>query len=182
LKAELGGEARSAFQALATLRSTAPASPAAEAAGTTRRDTPAAGADRPNPGTPPAAKTTPAADAAARYTSWSFGELPELLEVRRGAQSLIGFPALIDRADHVQIEVFDEPDVAATKHRAGLQRLVALQLKDMLKVLGKQLPELQAMSMAYLALGGTPEELRDQILDRAIDRAFLAAPLPTDGL
>ena len=27
----------------------------------------------------------------------TFGDLPELMEVRRGAQSLIGFPALIDK-------------------------------------------------------------------------------------
>jgi hypothetical protein len=64
-----------------------------------------------------------------RYTAWTFGELPELMEVRRGAQSLIGFPALRDEGDAVTIEVFDEPAVAAAKHRAGLRRLFALQLK-----------------------------------------------------
>ena len=52
------------------------------------------------------------------------------MEIRKGAQTLIGFPALIDRGDAVEIEVFDEPDVAAAKHRAGLRRLVALQIKE----------------------------------------------------
>jgi ATP-dependent helicase HrpA len=46
---------------------------------------------------------------------------------------LIGFPALVDMQDAVMIEVFDEPDVAATKNRAGLRRLFALQIKDALK-------------------------------------------------
>jgi ATP-dependent helicase HrpA len=99
--------------------------------------------------------------------------------VRRGAQSLIGFPALRDEGDAVTIEVFDEPAVAAAKHRAGLRRLFALQLKDALKYLEKNIPDLQKMAVAYMPLG-TSEELRAQIIDVAIDRAFLQEPLPTD--
>jgi ATP-dependent helicase HrpA len=118
--------------------------------------------------------------APARYTAWTFGELPELMEVRKGGQALIGFPALIDKGTHVEIEVFDEPDVAASKHRAGLRRLVALQLRDALKYLEKNLPDLQKMAMAYLPLGSA-DELRAQILELALDRAFLAEPLPTEA-
>jgi len=115
-----------------------------------------------------------------RYTAWTFGELPELLEVRKAGQTLVGFPALIDRADHVEIEVFDEPDVAARKHRAGLRRLIALQIRDALKYLEKNIPDLQKMAVSYMPLG-TAEELRDQSIEVALDRAFLAEPLPTDA-
>ncbi len=141
------------------------------------------------------------------YTSWSFGELPELLEIRRGGQSLIGYPALVEAgggvasgasatAAGVTIEVFDEPQVAAAIHRAGLRRLFALQLKDAIKYLEKNLPELQKMGAAYMlvgrpiekggekgndAAGGTLEELRTQIIHLALDRAFLLDPLPTDA-
>jgi ATP-dependent helicase HrpA len=101
------------------------------------------------------------------------------MEVRRGSQVLVGFPALIDKGSFVEIEVFDEPDVAAAKHRAGLRRLVALQIKEPLKYLEKNIPDLQLMAGAYLALG-TLEELREQIVAVALDRAFLAEPLPTD--
>lgn len=170
LKAELGGQARSAFQALATLQ-VARQEPAAEAS-----PSPPGGARQ------PAAKAQAAAAApavAAAYTTWTFGELPELMEVQRGAQTLVGFPALIDRGTHVEIEVFDEPDVAAQKHRAGLRRLVALQLKEPLKYLEKNIPDLQKMAVAYMSLG-TQEELRDQIIDVALERAFLADPLPAD--
>jgi ATP-dependent helicase HrpA len=90
------------------------------------------------------------APAVKRYTAWTFGELPELLEIRKGGQTLIGFPALIDAGDAVQIEVFDEPDVAAAKHRAGLRRLFALQIKDALKYLEKNIPDLQKMAVAYM--------------------------------
>ena len=42
--------------------------------------------------------------------------------------------------------MFDEPDVAAAKHRAGLRRLVALQIKEPLKYLEKNIPDLQRMA------------------------------------
>jgi ATP-dependent helicase HrpA len=174
LKAELGGQARSAFQALAALRPAAAPAPVAA---------PARPAAKPGP-TPASAKAAadvPApAKAEERFTDWTFGELPELMEVRRGSQTLVGFPALIDRGDHVQIEVFDEPEMAAGRHRAGLRRLVALQIRDALKYLDKNIPDLQRMAVQYMPLG-TADELRQQIVDLALDRAFLADPLPTDA-
>ena len=129
------------------------------------------------PAVPPA---PPALPAGQRYTAWTFGELPELMEMGRGGQQLIGFPALIDAGDAVTIEVFDEPAAAARLHRAGLRRLFALHIKDALKYLEKNLPDLQKMAVAYMPLG-TQEELRQQILDVAMDRAFLLDPLPTDA-
>jgi ATP-dependent helicase HrpA len=173
LKAELGGQARSAFQALAVLRPAVAAAPAAAAA--------PAGANTIVVRTAPGRASAPVADAPEpTYTDWTFGELPELMEVKRGSQVLVGFPALIDRGSHVQIEVFDEPDVAAHKHRAGLRRLVALQIRDALKYLEKNIPDLQKMAVLYMPLG-TAEELREQIIDLALDRAFLADPLPADA-
>ncbi|MGJ7510200.1 ATP-dependent RNA helicase HrpA [Variovorax sp. GT1P44] len=171
LKAELGAQARGAFQALAGLNVKASPKPAAaESSDSQARPSAKAASNEP---------ATPALPAGQRYTAWTFGELPELMEVRRGAQSLIGFPALVDGVDAVTIEVFDEPAVAAAKHRGGLRRLFALQLKDALKYLEKNIPDLQKMAVAYMPLG-TAEELRAQIIDVALERAFLQEPLPTD--
>lgn len=170
LKAELGGQARSAFQALAALKVAGAAQPAAPAVAPAVK-----AAQAKAPAAPP-----PAAREAEKYTAWTFGELPELLELRKGGQSLIGFPALIDHRDHVEIEVFDEPEVAAAKHRGGLRRLVALQIRDALKYLEKNIPDLQKMAVAFMPLG-TAEELREQIVELALDRAFLGDPLPTDA-
>src|SRR5256885_9299759 len=69
----------------------------------------------------PARNAKPSQPADSRYKEWSFGELPELMEIGRGGQTLIGFPALIDHGDAVGIEVFDEPEVAAARHRVGLR-------------------------------------------------------------
>ncbi len=120
-----------------------------------------------------------ASPVAKSYTAWTFGELPELMELQRAGQTLVGFPALVDCGAHVEIEVFDEPDMAAARHRAGLRRLVALQLREPLKFLEKNIPDLPRMAGFFMPLG-TLEELRAQIIDVAMDRAFLADPLPTD--
>jgi ATP-dependent helicase HrpA len=194
LKAELGGQARSAFQALAALKlqgvtaapATASANGASVPAAGDRAATPdaagvpAAASRGASPGARGAASApAPSPDLAQPITAWTFGELPELMEIRKGGQTLIGFPALVDRGTHVEIEVFDEPEAAAAKHRAGLRRLVALQIREPLKYLEKNIPDLTTMAVAYMALG-TAEELRAQIIDVALDRAFLQDPLPQD--
>ena len=170
LKAELGSQARGAFQALAGLKvkslSEAPLGSAEKS-----------GAD---PGFKHAPKPSSAPHLSnQRHTTWAFGELPELMEISKGGQSLIGFPALVDQGDSVTIEVFDEPDLAASQNRQGLSRLFALQIKDALKYLEKNIPDLQKMSVAFMPLG-TSEELKQQILGVALDRAFLLEPLPND--
>jgi ATP-dependent helicase HrpA len=209
LKAELGAQARGAFQALAGLKlaqvgAASGASPAAGATAatggisekTSKQNEPLAHV-KPEHGaiksgvsqtSAPANKASQPAVTEQRHTAWTFGELPELLEIRKGGQTLIGFPALIDQGDAVTIEVFDEPEVSAAKHRAGLRRLFALQIKDALKYLEKNIPDLQKMGVAYMQVGkadngtggGTVEELREQIIAVALDRAFLLDPLPTD--
>nr|WP_305790890.1 ATP-dependent RNA helicase HrpA [Pigmentiphaga sp. D-2] len=113
-------------------------------------------------------------------TDWTFGPLPELMEIRRGGLSVIGYPALVDRVTHCDLDVFDDPDEAARHHRAGLLRLFRLQLKEQVKFLEKNLTGMTQMSMLYMPLG-TQEELRDQIVDAALAQACLADPWPADA-
>ncbi len=201
LKAQWGSQARGAFQALAALKlsDTVPApvpkvqvplQPVPVQGGKLQASVDAA---RPQPSTASAARSAAGAQVLSgeqRYSAWSFGELPELLEIRKGAHAVIGFPALVDAGDAVTLEVFDEPQIAASKHRSGLARLFALQLKDAIKYLEKNIPDLQKMGAAYMqvgkvdgsnAAGGTVEELKAQIIALALERAFLLDPLPTDA-
>src|SRR6218665_815101 len=86
------------------------------------------------------------------------------------------------------VEEWGERQVGAAQHRAGLRRLFALQIKDAVKSLEKNIPGLHAMAVAYMHVGrlpdgtgaGTPEELRKQIIDLALERAFMPDPLPAD--
>jgi ATP-dependent helicase HrpA len=182
LKSELGARARGAFQALAGLKGLASPTPSPQPSPAPGgRQPPAAACGKGGnalPSLPHAGKGW--GEGASKHTAWTFGELPELMEVKKAGQSLIGFPALVDKGAHVEIEVFDEPDMAARRHRAGLRRLFALQLKEPLKYLEKNIPDLQRMAAQFMALG-TLEELRDQVIAVAMDRAFLTEPLPTDA-
>ncbi|WP_082988288.1 ATP-dependent RNA helicase HrpA [Bordetella bronchialis] len=128
-----------------------------------------------------AARDTQVAQALAQdgLTSWSFGELPEIMEIKRKGQSVIGYPALVDRGTHCDLDVFDDPDEARKHHRAGLLRLFRLGLREQIKFLEKNLPDLTRMSMLFMPLG-TQEFLRDQIIDCALERACLADPWPVN--
>ena len=171
LQAEFGGQAREQFQKLA--ESTAITNLAAQV--DTAPTSPSAGKN-----SAPVAKAGAPGVTATQHqklTGWTFGELPELLEIQQGKQTLIGFPALVDKGTHCDLEVFDDPGESARIHRVGLRRLFALQLKEQLKYLEKNIPGLQQMGMQFIALG-SQEELREQIIEAGLDRACLQEPLP----
>jgi ATP-dependent helicase HrpA len=171
LQAEFGGQARQSFQKLAEV--SVPAGPAPVSAT-------AQAAKLQLPGATSPAQATSKASQHTGLTGWTFGELPELLEIVQGKLTLIGFPALVDKGAHCDLEVFDDPTVAAATHRVGLRRLFALQLKEQIKFIEKNIPGLQQMGMQFMAMG-SQEELRDQIVSKAIDIACLQDPLPTDA-
>jgi ATP-dependent helicase HrpA len=192
LKAELGAQARGAFAALAALQINASA-PTTRPIKDTSQDhkatssihAPSGPIAAQNPHeTGTSASGAPGLAADTPYTDWSFGTWPELLEVKRGGHSLVGFPALVDKGVHVEVEVFDDPAVAATRHRAGLRRLVQLHIKDSVKSVAKAIPNLQQMGVAFMGVvqNATVDELREQIMAVSLDRAFLAEPLPNDAV
>jgi ATP-dependent helicase HrpA len=110
-------------------------------------------------------------------TDWSFGELEEVMELTRGSQSLIGYPALVDRGDTVDLEVLDSSEKAYATHRAGLRRLFMLRLKEQAKYIEKSLPGVPAMALQFGALGGA-RDLKDQLVAAAFDRTCMVEPLP----
>ncbi len=188
LRQELGAQAQQQFQkiAAASTISTGGEADAGPAAGQATAPAATAGAAgrgaKAGKGAAPQTAAAAEAGATALYenlTTWNFGKLPELLEIRRRGQTLYGYPALVDRGTHCDVEVFDSPEEAARIHRAGLRRLFALQLKEPIKFLEKNLPGLREMAMQYMSLG-TQDELRDQLIDTALDRACLQDPLPDD--
>ncbi|HYE41573.1 MAG TPA: ATP-dependent RNA helicase HrpA, partial [Ramlibacter sp.] len=162
LQAEFGKQARESFQKMAEGTATTggvpvQSVPAAVAMAVAK---PAAPVQQPaqGPGNgkksaaapPPAPAAPPVQGQYTGLTSWTFGELPELLEISQGKITLIGFPALVDKKTHCDLEVFDDPAVAARTHRLGLRRLFALQFKEQLKFVEKNIPGLQQMGMQFM--------------------------------
>ncbi len=114
------------------------------------------------------------------YRSWEFGELPETLEIQKGNQTLFGYPALVDRNDYVDLEVFDDLQEARKHHWQGLRRLFILANKDTYKALQKQLPGLRELGLLFINVGSV-EGLVEQILNLAIERAFMSEDLPVSA-
>ena len=120
-------------------------------------------------------------------TSWNFGELPEIMEIKRKNISLIGHPALVDRGDVCTLEVFDDPEEAAKQHRKGLLKLFKLQLREQIKYLEKTLKTLQTVQMqasmvpALAQAFDSFESLREAVIDCALTQTALVDPLPVNA-
>ena len=114
------------------------------------------------------------------YRSWEFGELPETLEIQKGNKTWFGYPALVDRGDYCDLEVFDDLLEARKQHQLGLRRLFALSNKDTLKALQKQLPGIRELGLLFINIGSV-DGLIEQILNLALARAFMSEPLPVNA-
>ena len=114
------------------------------------------------------------------YRSWEFGELPETLEIQKGNRTLFGYPALVDRTESCDLEVFDDLLEARKYHWQGLRRLFALSNKDTLKALQKQLPGIRELGLLFINVGSV-DGLIEQILNLALERAFMNDPLPVNA-
>ncbi|HUN69170.1 MAG TPA: ATP-dependent RNA helicase HrpA, partial [Burkholderiales bacterium] len=107
------------------------------------------------------------ADESERHASWNFGDLEEVMEIQRGGQTLVGYPALQDAGDAVTLQVFDSPERAREVHRGGVRRLLAIAFRDRVRDIEKGL----AKDMTLAAL-------KDDVVSAALDRSFLADSLP----
>ncbi|MEY4214160.1 MAG: ATP-dependent helicase HrpA, partial [Pseudomonadota bacterium] len=118
-----------------------------------------------------------------RHTDWRFGALPEILELEQRIdgrrQTLIGYPALIDRSDSVELAVFDDADEAAREHRRGLIRLFRIALREPLRFFERNITDFQKMSLQFASFGSA-DDLKNDLLAALIARACLADPLPAD--
>jgi ATP-dependent helicase HrpA len=143
---------------------------------------------------PPASVTAPERPAGAgsaqvlplageRHTDWSFGALPEILELEQRIdgrrQTLIGYPALIDRTDAVELAVFDDADEAAREHRRGLVRLFRIALREPLRFFERNINDFQRMSLQFAAFGSA-DDLKSDLVSALIARACLTEPPPAD--
>jgi ATP-dependent helicase HrpA len=102
-----------------------------------------------------------------KHTGWTMGELGEVMELERDGQTLLGYPALVDAADGVTLQVFDSPEKARELHRAGVRRLLAIAFRERIRDLERELAR-------DMALG----PLKGDLITAALERTFLAESLP----
>ncbi|BCB25847.1 ATP-dependent helicase [Sulfurimicrobium lacus] len=109
-------------------------------------------------------------------TAWDFGDLPDKVEFQRHAQTLVGYPALVDQEGGVALRLFDTPAKAELAMRMGLARLLLLQLPEQARFLEKSLPINKATCLHYLPIGTCDELKRD--LQHAIAEHVLIGDKP----
>jgi ATP-dependent helicase HrpA len=103
-----------------------------------------------------------------RYTGWTMGDLPELMEIERGGQMLVGYPALVDEGEAVSLQVFDSPEKARELHRTGVLRLLAIAFRDRIRDLERSLAK-------DVVLG----PLKADVMTAALTRTFQQDSIPT---
>ncbi|UOO82023.1 ATP-dependent RNA helicase HrpA [Uruburuella testudinis] len=104
-------------------------------------------------------------------TTWDIGKLPEKIQFARGKQQLTGYLGLQQQKNgRIALRLFDTPAAAAQAHRQGSIALMALQLKEQVKDLGKGLPDFTqtAMLLKHLGVDNLREDIAAAVLDRAL--------------
>ena len=89
------------------------------------------------------------------------------MELERGGQTLVGYPALVDAGDAATLQVVDSPENAKDLHRGGVRRLLSIAFKERIRDLEKTLSRDPALG-----------PLKEDVISAAIDRTFLAESLP----
>lgn len=88
--------------------------------------------------------------------AWDFGDLPEQVTLRRGAQTVVAYPALADEDGQVALRLFDSAALAREKHRRGVCRLLWLSFPDLARQTEKDLTlRLKDAAMHYALLDKT---------------------------
>jgi ATP-dependent helicase HrpA len=109
-------------------------------------------------------------------TEWRFGDLPDSVPVSGYGTQVRAYPALVDCDDHVDIELFDNPEVAAARHAAGVLRLVKLGerrlFKDLLR--NKAFSKTVLRYAGLFADTGIVESFQDAVIESAL--AFQSDP------
>ena len=111
-----------------------------------------------------------------QITGWDIGSLPELVTTEEGGIRIKGYPALVDRGQHVDIEIFEDAQKAVAAHEKGVTTLLMLTLSDQVKYLRRQIPGIKALALQYAARGDS-QRLLDSLI-RAVFRHTLVDGKP----
>ncbi len=118
-----------------------------------------------------------------RLIDWTCGPLPSEVTQDSGEMQIKGYPALLDRGDHVRLRVLDSLPVAQAVHRAGVRRLLMLREAKAARALKKSVCKLQEMELHYAKVARGQDDsvdtrggLLDELVVLAFDRAFLEDP------
>ena len=105
-------------------------------------------------------------------TSWTFGELPEVLDTRVAGGVVRGYPAIVDQGKTVSVRVESTADAAAAATRAGVLRLILLGVPSPSSYVQEHLTSQEKLALAaspYQSAAALIEDSRAAVARRVID-------------
>ncbi|MEW6485810.1 MAG: ATP-dependent RNA helicase HrpA [Pseudomonadota bacterium] len=100
---------------------------------------------------------------------WSFGDLPQSYQQKRGTYQLQAWPALVDEKDSVAIRLFDSQAEQQKSMWRGQRRLLWLNIPSPVKYLHEKLPNKSKLGLYFNPYGKVPE-LIDDCISCGIDK------------
>jgi ATP-dependent helicase HrpA len=94
-------------------------------------------------------------------TSWTIGVLPEVVQGVRGGHRITGYPALVDRAESVSVQVFTTEAEQRAAHQAGVRRLLLLNTPSPVPVVLRSLSNAAKLVLSRNPHGGVAALLAD---------------------
>jgi ATP-dependent helicase HrpA len=92
--------------------------------------------------------------------------VPVVLEETQGEHVVQGFPALVDRGDHVDLRVLVTRDEQEAEMRAGVRRLLRLSIAPPVRYVVGVLTTREKLALGHTPHGGVPELVEDAHLAR----------------
>jgi len=116
---------------------------------------------------------------------WDFGDLPEEINFERNGVRYNGYPALVDAGTSANIRIMDDKEESLRAYRAGLVRLLLLELSEQGRVIQRGLKPSANAGFQYAMLSNPPEpnamdSLKAEIMSAAVAETFLADALPRE--
>jgi len=95
--------------------------------------------------------------------TWNFGDLPTEFKQKHGGYEVKAFPALVDNRSSVEIKLFDHQEDAIAAGKAGLRRLVLLNVPSPIKYLEQKLPNKAKLGLYFNPFGKVTDLIHDCI-------------------
>ncbi len=110
-------------------------------------------------------------------TDWTFGDLPNVVDVDRAGNAMRGYPALLDNGESVAIRVLTNADLQARVMRAGVRRLLLLTVPPSRRTVEKPLSNQARLAIAAVGLM-TEAALVDDCINATVDALLDAHGVP----
>lgn len=96
-------------------------------------------------------------------TTWSFGELPQMYQQKRGGYEMKAYPALVDNKDSVEIKLFETEVEQTQAMLKGQRRLILLNVPSPIKYLHDHLPNKSKLGLYFNSYGRVLDLIDDCI-------------------